>query len=319
MTVPWHFDATEAGRQLGHDFHRFSRLPPPPDWPEAVREGFAAAAAQHGPRRTADRFHRKWLQLRLGAWLRGRPVAADVTPALLAHLNLSHCPVTREPLTHSSRRDSDWSIDRLNNNAAYAATNLAVMSVRANRAKGQLGFDEVLARSQDTHAADGLLPVQWLRLAVLMEGPAFTDRQHLAPLLPLCAPLPACSVRLAVQQIQRLLALVCHRHADKNALLRALRPADHSGRSWSQLQWLGELVHARLKTLEPPAPCWDVWLLPGVLDCLRDWRKQLDDEAWARTAAIAGRLAGGSRVSPRSLQVWHLPTRGYQSNAGAWR
>lgn len=163
-------DSAETGRRLGHDFHRFSRLPAQPHWPAAVQEGFDEAAARHGRRVPGDRFQRKWLQLRLGAWLRHRVVADDVTPELLRRLDITHCPVTRELLTHGTQADTDWSIDRLNNDGAYAASNLAVMSVRANRAKGDRSFEQVLACAEQPQATDGLTPAQWLRLAVLMEG-----------------------------------------------------------------------------------------------------------------------------------------------------
>lgn len=78
-----------------------------------------------------DRFVRKWLQLRLGAFVRGRSVAADVTVELLRRMDVSHCPVTRERLTHATRLDTDASVDRLNNDGAYAASNLAMMSATA--------------------------------------------------------------------------------------------------------------------------------------------------------------------------------------------
>ena len=148
-------------------------------------------------------------------------VADDVNPTLLQRLDIDECPVTRLPLTHAKQRDSDASIDRLNNDGAYTGGNLAVMSVRANRAKGCLDFDAVLARAHGQVRDDALTPAQWLRLAVLMQGPAYATRQHLATALPLCAPVPACSVRLALQQIQRLFTLQAVRPAGRTARRRA--------------------------------------------------------------------------------------------------
>lgn len=306
-------DSAETGRRLGHDFHRFSRLPAQPHWPAAVQEGFDEAAARHGRRVPGDRFQRKWLQLRLGAWLRHRVVADDVTPELLRRLDITHCPVTRELLTHGTQADTDWSIDRLNNDGAYAASNLAVMSVRANRAKGDRSFEQVLACAEQPQATDGLTPAQWLRLAVLMEGPAFATCQHLAPVLPLCAPLPACSVRLALQQIQRLFTLQAGRPAGKNGLVRAFQQADPGERSRWRLREMADTVHDALKRPASDQECWDIWLQPRVMNALRRWRESLDAPAWARTAAISGALAGGRRVTPASLQTWHLSTQGYQA------
>lgn len=306
------FDRIEVARRLGHDLHRWTRLPPQADWPAPILEGFAEAASRHPRRSSGDRFQRKWLQLRMGACMRNRVIADEVTPELLQQLDITHCPVTREALTHGTQADTDWSIDRLNNDGAYAASNLAVMSVRANQAKGALAFEQVLANSGLAQPTGGLTPLQWLRLAVLMEGPAFATRPHLAPLLPLCAPLPCRSVRLAVQQIQRLFSVQAHRPAGKNSLVRGLQQADFGERSRLRLLVLADTVHEGLKRLSTDQECWDVWLQPPAMHALRQWRDALDDHAWARAAAISGLLAGGRRVTATSLQTWHLPTRGYQ-------
>jgi len=307
----------EAARSLGHDIHSLSLWPRQPAWPLPVLEGFDAAGARSARRRPADRFQRKWLQLRLQAWQRRRAVADDVTPELLRQLDVPTCPVTREPLTHGERRDSDWSVDRLNNDGAYAAGNLAVLSTRVNRAKGRLGFETVLASAQRADAALGLEPRQWLRLAVLMVGPAYADRHELAPNLPLCAPLPVHAVRLAIQQVQRLLTLQAARPAGKNALVRALRPACRTERALHRLRALADVVHEGLKRLDDGQECWDVWLQPRVMDALILWRESLDPAAWAMAAAISGHLAGGRRFTPDRLRAWCLPSHGYIDDRSA--
>lgn len=304
----------EVGRRLGHDFFRFSHSPRRAAWPAPVQEGFDAAAAASAPssrRRPADRFQRKWLQLRLQAWQRGRVVADDVTVELLRRLDVTHCPVTREPLTHGEQCGSDWSIDRLNNDGAYAASNLAVLSARANRCKGDLAFEAVLSLARQRTAARGLEPAQWQRLAALMVGPAFATRHDVAPILPLCAPLPACSARLALQQIQRLLTLGARRPAGKNALVRDFRVACPTAQSEQRLRALADAVHEGLKHLQADQACWDVWLQPAVMAALVQWRESLNDRGWAMAAGLAGQLAGGRRVTPTSLQAWCLGTRGY--------
>ena len=311
------FDGVEVGRQLGHDFFSFSRLPLQPAWPEAVREGFCEAAAQKTCRQAGDRFQRKWLQLRLGAWLRQRAVGDDVTPALLRTIDVRHCPVTREALTHCRLADTDWSVDRLNNDAAYASGNLAVMSVRANRAKGGRSFDDVLAAANGQQAAGDLTREEWLRLAVLMEGPAFVTRQHLAPLLPLVAPLPCRSVRLAIQQVQRLFTVQANRPSGKNALVKAFLQAAPLERQRARLRLFADAIHAGLKDTGPDGHCWDVWLQPQVMQTLQMWRESLDTASWARAAQIAGQLAGSWRVSPASLTPWRMASRGYlQASVG---
>ncbi len=177
MTFIDSVDPVEAGRRLGHDLYRLTRIALQADWPLAVREGFEAAGPGTRPHRD-DRFARKWLQLRLGALARGRSVAPDVTVDLLRRLDVSHCPVTREPLTHATRKGSDASVDRLNNDGAYAASNLGVLCARVNRAKGTRSFEEVWALSRLAEPTSGLAPIEWLRLAVLMLGPAPTRRSR---------------------------------------------------------------------------------------------------------------------------------------------
>lgn len=305
------FDAVEAGRRLGHDLFCHSRLPADARWPAPVREGFGEARARGLPRAAGDRFVRKWLQLRLGAWQRQRVVADDVTPDLLREIDVDDCPVTRRPLTHATGGPTDGSVDRLNNDGAYSAGNLAVMSAHANRAKGTLSFEQVLAAAEGRSAAGGLSRAEWLRLAVLMQGPAFATRQHLAPLLPLVAPLPCRSVRLAMQQIQRLFTLDCARPATRNALVKALLPACTSDASSMRLRLLGDAVHEGLKQLDGGTPCWDVWLQPRTMQALQRWRDALDAPGWALAARIAGLRAGASRVTPGTLAPWHLASRGH--------
>ncbi|RTL44225.1 MAG: hypothetical protein EKK53_08075 [Burkholderiales bacterium] len=305
-------DPIEVGRSLGHDFHNLSRVPWQVDWPSSVQEGFTSAmAAGRGRPRQDDRFVRKWLQLRLNALVRDRSVAPDVTVDLLRRLDVERCPVTREILTHGTRRGTDASIDRLNNDGAYAASNLAMLSARVNRTKGARSFDEVWGLAKKQEATAGLAPVEWMRLAVLMLGPAYATRPLDVPALPLCAPLPATSVRTALQQVQRLLTLNAGLAASRNRLLRGLLPACGSATAESKLKLLADAVHFGLKRLDPGQECWDVWLQPGLMEALVAWRECFGHEGWARVSWTAGQLAGGHPVNRRELAPWQLPTRGY--------
>lgn len=316
-------DLAEVGRRLGHDLYCHSRLPLQAAWPTPVREGFAAAAAR-GAHRGAhwgakwgeqraqpDRFMRKWLQLRLGALARGRAVAADVTPQALRALDLSVCPVTREPLSRGTGLPSDASIDRLNNDGAYVLGNLALMSVRANRAKAALDFAAVLQRAVARQAMDGLTPAAWMRLAALMLGPVFAQRPLDAPDLPLCVELPASSLRTATQQVQRLLTLAAGQAAERNRLLRALAPVQPGPEAMRRLSLLAERLHHGLKQLSPGTPVWDVWLCPELMSCLHAWRASHGPDDWGRVAQRAAQLAGGSAVPARALLPWRLATRGH--------
>ena len=139
----------DTGFELGWDYAHYGTVPPADHLHplSPVRQGWEAGRDSFG-RRTLqpNRFTRKWLQLRLNAWLRGRVFEGQqVNSAFLRQIDVAVCPVTREVLTHGTGELSDASVDRVFNDAAYAAGNLAVMSTRANRAKSAYGVDDAMA------------------------------------------------------------------------------------------------------------------------------------------------------------------------------
>lgn len=110
--------------------------------PEIV-SGFNAARERSIKPKPQDRFVRKWLLLRTNAWRRCRIFDESVTVAFLKDIDATHCPITGLKLTHGTGENTDWSIDRINNDAAYAAGNLVVVSAKANLAKGNYDFDQM--------------------------------------------------------------------------------------------------------------------------------------------------------------------------------
>ncbi|MBC7732627.1 MAG: hypothetical protein H7306_12110 [Bacteriovorax sp.] len=179
------------GFELGWDYahHRVTQPAPYAQEPSPLRNGLLAGQAAFGTRTLAATRHvRKWLQLRLHAWLRGRSVElVQVTPNYLQQIDVSHCPITRVALSSALLSASDASVDRVRNDAGYAAGNLAVMSTKANHAKAAHGFRAALHCIQKIEAglaADktrelhgltagaprelhGLTAEQWARVAVL--------------------------------------------------------------------------------------------------------------------------------------------------------
>jgi len=164
------------GFELGWDYAHYRMVPPAPyaQEPSALRNGLLAGQAAFGARTlAATRPVRKWLQLRLHAWLRGRSVELiQVTPNYLQQLDVSHCPITRVSLSAATLDSSDASVDRVRNDAGYAAGNLAVMSTKANHAKAAYGFHDALRfvkqiESGKLGGIDGLTAAQWSRVAVL--------------------------------------------------------------------------------------------------------------------------------------------------------
>jgi hypothetical protein len=170
--APTHIDP--VGFELGWDFARHGVTPPAPygTEPSPLRHGWAAGQVAFAGRTLSDRpAVLQWLQLRLHAWLRGRHVELfQITPHYLRQLSVSHCPITRVELTDSGAQGA--SVDRVRNDAAYAAGNLVVMSQRANHSKGAHGYQEALTKAR--HIADeklggleGLNEAQWQRVATL--------------------------------------------------------------------------------------------------------------------------------------------------------
>jgi hypothetical protein len=147
------------GFELGWDYAHHRVTPPAPyaQEPSPLRNGLLAGQAAFGARTlAATRPVRKWLQLRLHAWLRGRSVElVQVTPNYLQQIDVSHCPITRMRLSSATLAVSDASVDRVRNDAGYAAGNLAVMSTRANHAKAACGFRDALRRGQALEAEAG--------------------------------------------------------------------------------------------------------------------------------------------------------------------
>lgn len=203
-----------AGFEIGWDYAHYRLTPPPEALADGhpVRQGWQAGGATFGARTLKPTAHvRKWLQLRLSAWRRGRAFeGTQVTPNFLAQIDVPVCPVTRVTLTHASGAGSDASVDRVCNQAGYAAGNLAVISTRANAAKADLGCRDALTVVKQLEASgldtlDGLDALQWSRLAVLMSF--VTPMAHAeAACLPLLV-LPPNRLRL-INPVQALQAIV---------------------------------------------------------------------------------------------------------------
>ncbi|MDQ2820702.1 MAG: hypothetical protein M3Y65_09945 [Pseudomonadota bacterium] len=304
----------EAGRQLGHDLYCHSRLARDPGWSEAVTEGFDSAEARGQMRQAGDRFVRKWLQLRASALRRDRIVDADVTPDFLRRLDVAECPVLRIRLTHGEQSDTDWSVDRLNNDGAYAPRNLAIISTRVNCAKADFDFAAVHARACGQVPARDLAPAQWMRLAVLMLGPCHAEQPSAAPVLPLLAPLPNLTARPANQMIQYVLTMHTQVAAERNLVVKQFNRCCLDSHARAHCRQLAEHIHFALK--ETPV-CWDVWLLPRVMQTFLAWRTSVPDRHWAAIGAEAMVLAGGQRVERSALAGWHLASRGHFGNS--WR
>ena len=327
----------QIGFELGWDYAHHRVCPPEAyaQAPSPLRDGLLAGQATFGLRTlNATRPVRKWLQLRLHAWLRGRSVElVQVTPNHLAQLEVSHCPITRTALSVATLESSDASIDRVRNDAGYAAGNLAVMSTKANHAKAGHGFRDAIQFVKQVEAGalggiDGLTAAQWARVAVLCS---------------LVEPLPhdeACALPLLVLPPNRL------RLFNPAQALQAFVSRQLLVPGWSQRV-------SRIEALVPGKPAQRAFrdffhaLLPRVLEAGRNiaphearwavedaWRSPLVQRRWTLFArmltatqcesivkrATARKLGTGvvSQLSDaQATDGWNLETRGYVPHAAA--
>lgn len=320
----------ETGFEIGWD-HGHHGLTPPAEWlalGSPLRHGWEAARANFGSRTLLPtRPVRKWLQLRLNAWRRGRAFeGVQVTPNYLRQIDVGHCPITRQALTRGSGTPADASIDRVRNDAGYAAGNLAVMSAQANEAKGDLDFDAALAamRRAESGAASGDLHASaWARIAVLCSfvTPLPHDEAASLPLLVL----PPNRLRL-FNSVQALQALVTRQFgrpgfSARIGRIEALLPGKALRRDF---QCFANALLPRVleagRDLDAPEQGWaleDAWRNPLVLRCWSRVARQLDARTCENVVLRAAALRlGGARMQPfddldQATEGWALQTGGY--------
>lgn len=301
----------ELGRAIGFDMAAHGvEL-----WPKAagfagVEEGFrlrkSVQSRRYEPEHRA--YVRKWLQLRVNALERRTMFDSDVDATFLEEIDCPDCPVTLVPFTRSERAETDWSIDRVNNNGAYAIGNLIVLSTKVNKAKGDKTIEEVLDRASAIDATEGLSGIEWMRLASLMLGACTTDDPRLSMrlrLMPLATRIPNKSFRHFHQELQWTLLLGAQRFENYRILQRAfskLRLEAH----WPRAEAIIAKIKRRLASAEYP---FDAMISSDIQrKRLELMAKMTDDEQGALRrivhAAIGGTPAGSE------VDSWALSTDG---------
>jgi len=323
------------GFELGWDYAHHGLLPPAPydQEPSSLRHGLLAGQAAFGARTLpATRHLRKWLQLRLHAWLRGRSVElVQVTPNHLQQIEASHCPITRVALSVATLAPSDASIDRVRNDAGYAAGNLAVMSTKANHAKAAHGFRDALRIVRAMEAANsagegGLTAAEWARVAVLCSfvEPLAHDEASALPLLVL----PPNRLRLfnPVQALQAFVSrqLLTPGWSQRIARFEPLLPGKPARRAFQMF------FHALLPRVLEAGRCDSPEQLRWAVEDA--WRHALVMKRWsafarlltpAQCEAVLKRAASKRLALQRIEQIdaaaategWNLESRGYVPHA----
>lgn len=262
----------DEARELG-GLLAAAKLRLPEGAPRELQESFKAYL---GPKQFRPYFERKWLSLRLSALKRGMVVDASVTPALLEKVSSSECPVTLEPLSIDGPDEQKPTVDRLVNEVGYRAGNICMLSRRANHAKAEYTFEEVLGIAVKAEAFRGLEAKEWARLASLMYGAwAYAYRQA----DPLRIPLSTFSDKCLFMSTSQIVQLLLVRHfgiggPKKEASKVWLRVTRSSGCADELFIQLRDALSAGLR--EEPRPL-DVWTRPAVFDAFVRWYERCED------------------------------------------
>jgi hypothetical protein len=322
------------GVELGWDYAHYRLLPPAPyaQEPSPLRHGLLAGQSAFGVRTLQPTGSvRKWLQLRLHAWLRGRSVElVQVTPRYLEQLEVSHCPITRVSLSTATLESSDASVDRVRNDAGYAAGNLVVMSTKANHAKAAYGFRDALQFVKQIEAGalggiDGLTAAQWSRIAVLC---SFVEPlpHEVACTLPMLV-LPPNRLRL-FNPVQALQAFVSqqllsagwsHRMSRFEELLPG-KPARRAFQAFFHALLPRVLEAARRDSTHTRWAIEDAWRNPLVLKRWTAFASLLTPEQCeALVAKATAKKLGTLRVEQvsdeQATEGWNIESRGYVPHA----
>lgn len=324
----------QIGFELGWDYARHRVTPPAPydQEPSPLRDGWLAGAATFGVRTMEPTRHvRKWLQLRLHAWLRGRAVElVQVTPHYLQQLDVSHCPITRMPLSSATLEGSDASVDRVRSDASYAAGNLVVMSTKANHAEAARGYRDaqrlaMAVEAEDVGGIEGLSAAQWARTAILCSfvEPMSHDEASSLPLLVL----PPNRLRLfnPAQALQAFVSqqLLVPGWSHRIARIEDLLPGKAVKRAFQTFfhALLPRVLEAKAREgMEVRWAIEDAWRNPLALQRWTAFVRQLSPAQCESIVARAGARKLGTTVVQQldernATDGWNLETRGYVPHA----
>jgi hypothetical protein len=326
------------GFELGWDYAHHRLSPPAPYGldPSPLFSGLLAGQAAFGTRTLQPtRAVRKWLQLRLHAWLRGRSVELfQVTPHYLQQIDVSHCPIRRVALSSATMEGTDASIDRVRNDAGYAAGNLAVMSTQANHAKAACGFRDAMKFAVELEAGKhpsvggihGLTASQWARVAVLCSFVEPLSHEEACCLPMLLLPPNRLHLLNPAQALQAFVSqqLLKAGWSQRVSRMEALLPGKPTRRAFR------DFFHALLprvleagRTQDPLRARWaieDAWRNPLVLKRWSAFARQLTaaqcEALIVRASARQlGALSTHQHTEAQATEGWNLDSRGYVPHA----
>lgn len=136
----------EVGREIGFDMYRFNIPLTEMENYSAVQEGFQTAQIQDVSRVARPTiFGRKLIQIKMRAYRKGIAVEISESDLEAAYNDCRGlCPVTGREMTVAKILDTDWSVDRLDNERGYLPDNIVIMSSMANQAKGDITLHDLI-------------------------------------------------------------------------------------------------------------------------------------------------------------------------------
>ena len=120
-----------------------------------ILNGFEAAKCQQATRSRPDMFEKKLLSIQDRALIKGLEVTITVNDLYLElEKTKGKCPITDVPFTFAENDDTDWSVDRIDNDRGYCPDNIVIVSVIANQAKNDLDLSGIIKAALETHDTD---------------------------------------------------------------------------------------------------------------------------------------------------------------------
>ena len=115
---------------------------------QQIQYGFEAGRIQNVSKQHSNKFERKLLSLRVRCLRKNYEVTITVFD-LMEKLQQTNgvCPITEEPFTYSLQELTDWSVDRVDNTRGYCPDNIEIVSVKANKAKADLGLVHIIEQA----------------------------------------------------------------------------------------------------------------------------------------------------------------------------
>jgi len=164
-------DMLNLAFEIGFDHYRFgfpleiSRFQE--KFRQDIRNGFEAAKVQQVSRKRADIYEKKLLCIRDRALIKGLQVTITTNDLCREYEKTRGiCPVTGIPFTFAENDDTDWSVDRIDNDQGYVSNNIVIVSVIVNQAKSDLDLSGLIKGALSTHQLDnGLSDKEWFKMA----------------------------------------------------------------------------------------------------------------------------------------------------------